>query len=88
MKRNENMLELEPSPTNVFLTREELAIRWKRAPLTLDRLVRKFNLPVYRLTTKGHLFALRDIEAVEAASRVKPPKVPRSAYKKQTEVAK
>jgi hypothetical protein len=70
-------------PTNVFLSLEELAARWKRQPITIERLVRKFKLPVYRLTTKGHLFALRDIEAIEAASKVKPPKVPRSAYRKQ-----
>jgi hypothetical protein len=73
----------QPLPTNVFLSLEELATRWKRQPITVERLIRKFQMPIYRLTTKGHLFALSDIEAVEAASRVKPPKVPRSAYRKQ-----
>jgi hypothetical protein len=77
------------SPTDVFLTIDELAARWKRAPLTVGRLARQFGIPVYRLTTKGHLYALRDIEAVEEKAKNKVTcTVPYTAYKMKEEQTK
>ena len=74
------MKEIKTKPRKgKFLKRDELAERWKRSPLTTGRLARKLGLSVYRLTTKDHLYSLEEVEAVEAAAKVKPPFVNASA---------
>jgi hypothetical protein len=69
-----------PPPT-VFLTLEELAARWRRATITTEKLAHKLGIPAHRLTSMVHLYAISDIEKVEAAARVKPTRVTKSAYK-------
>ena len=73
-----------PPPT-VFLTLEEVAARWRRQPLTVDRLLRHtFKIPVYRLTAKAHLYALRDIESIEEQAKTRKALVYRSTWNKAT----
>jgi hypothetical protein len=69
-----------PPPT-IFLTVEEVAARWRRRTLTTSRLLQKFNVPVYRIASKALLYAVKDIEAIEAASRNKPPQHVHSVFK-------
>jgi hypothetical protein len=67
-----------------FLTLEEVAARWRRQPLTVYRLLRyTFKVPTFRLTAKGHLYALRDIEAVEEKAKHNPPLAVRTSWRKQ-----
>ena len=71
-------------PATTFLTLEEVAARWRRQPLTVDRLLRyTFKVPVYRLTARGHLYALSDIEAIEERAKNTPPLAVRSTWRKQ-----
>jgi hypothetical protein len=70
-----------PPPTK-FLTLEEVAARWRRQPLTVDRLLREhFKIPTYRLTAKAHLYALADIEAIEEAAKHRAPLLVRSTWR-------
>jgi hypothetical protein len=72
-----------PAPTT-FLTLEEVAARWRRQPLTVDRMLRyKFKVPTYRLTAKAHLYALSDIEAIEEKAKHTPPLIVRTSWRKQ-----
>jgi hypothetical protein len=73
-------LEILPPPTT-FLVLEEVAIRWRRQPLTTERLLKKFGVPVYRLTAKAHLYKVTDIEAIEEAAKLKPPIAPKTVWK-------
>jgi hypothetical protein len=50
-------------------------------PATTERLARKFDIPVYRLTGAGNLYALRDIEAVEEAAKNRAPAVPDHVFR-------
>ncbi len=62
-----------PPPT-VFLTVEEVAARWRRSSITARRILRKLGVSVHRLTSRDHLYALADIEAIEKQSRTKGPR--------------
>jgi len=73
--------------TNVFLSLKELAVRWRRSPITVERLAHKLGIPLYRLTTKQHLYALSDIEAVEAGAKGKKPVHVHSIFKCREEEA-
>jgi hypothetical protein len=65
-------------PPIAFLLLWEVAARWRRSPITTQRLLRKFGVPVHRLTSRDHLYALSDIEAIEKASRLVGPKPARN----------
>jgi hypothetical protein len=56
-----------------FLLLEQVATRWHREVITTHRLLRRFGVAVYRLTSRDHLYSLADIEAIERAARDKPP---------------
>jgi hypothetical protein len=58
-----------PPPTT-FLTLEETAARWRRSPITTRRLLRQFGVTVHRLTSRDHLYAIAEIEAIEKQSRL------------------
>jgi hypothetical protein len=71
-------------PATAFLTLEEVATRWRRRPTTVYRLLRyTFKVSTFRLTAKGHLYALRDIEAIEAQAKHTPPLAVRTSWRKQ-----
>jgi len=54
-----------------------VSARWRRRPTTVYRLLRyTFKVPTFRLTAKGHLYALRDIEAIEEKAKHNQPSVP------------
>jgi hypothetical protein len=42
-----------------------------------------FKVPTYRLTAKGHLYALADIEAIEKKAKQTPPLAVRTSWRKQ-----
>jgi hypothetical protein len=80
-----------PPPTE-FLTLEEVAARWRRSPVTTRRLLQKFGVHTHRLTSRDHLYAVSELEAIEKASRLVAPKPARN-YKnllssKRKELAK
>ena len=70
-------------PPTVFLLLVEVAARWRRTELSTERMLRKFGVPVYRLTAKAHLYALEDIERIEEQAKVRPPLVVRTSWRKQ-----
>jgi hypothetical protein len=77
-----------PPPTK-FLTLEEVAIRWRRQPLTVDRLLREtFKVPTYRLTAKAHLYALADIERIEEEAKHRAPLLVRSTWRQSPKAGK
>jgi len=62
------------APPTKFLTLEETAARWRRSPITTRRLLRQFGVTVHRLTSRDHLYAIAEIEAIEKQSRLVPPR--------------
>jgi hypothetical protein len=46
-------------PATTFLTIEEVSARWRRAPLTIQRILKQYQVPVYRITTLP-LYAVAD----------------------------
>jgi hypothetical protein len=68
-----------PPPT-VFLSLEEVAARWRRQPISTERLLKRLGVPTYRLASKAHLYKLSDIEAAEASAKVRPPVAPKTAW--------
>jgi hypothetical protein len=73
-KRN---LATLPPPTK-YITREEIAARWRRSSITTQRLLRKFGVTVYRLTARDHLYAVAEIEAIEKKSATVAPRPARN----------
>jgi hypothetical protein len=71
-------------PPSKFLSLTEVAGRWRRQELTTDRLLKKFGVPVYRLGSKVHLYALADIEKIEEQARQRPPLVYNTTWKPGT----
>jgi hypothetical protein len=59
-------------PATTFLTLEETAARWRRSPITTRRLLRQFGVTVHRLTSRDHLYAIAEIEAIERKSQLAP----------------
>jgi hypothetical protein len=57
-----------PPPTK-FLTLVEVAARWRRAPLTTRRLLRKFGISALRLSKGPNLYAISELETIERASK-------------------
>jgi hypothetical protein len=71
-------------PATEFLTLEEVAARWRRRPTTVYRLLRyTFKIPTLRLTSKGHLYAMRDIKAIEENAKHNAPLAVRTSWRKQ-----
>ena len=71
-------------PATAFLTLEEVSARWRRRPTTVYRLLRyTFKVPTFRLTAKGHLYALADIKAIEEQAKHNPPLAVRTSWRKQ-----
>jgi hypothetical protein len=71
-------------PATTFLTLEEVAARWRRRPTTVYRLLRyTFKVPTFRLTAKGHLYALADIVAIEENAKHNAPLAVRTSWRKQ-----
>jgi hypothetical protein len=64
------------APPTKFLTLEETAARWRRSPITTRRLLRHFGVTVHRLTSRDHLYAIAEIEAIEKQSQLKATKTP------------
>ena len=62
-------------PASKFLTLTEIAGRWRRQEITVDRMLRKFGVAVYRLGSKAHLYAVADIERIEESAKHRPPLV-------------
>jgi hypothetical protein len=68
-------------PASKFLTLTEIAGRWRRQEITVDRMLRKFGVAVYRLGSKVHLYALADIERIEEAAMHRPPLANHTVWK-------
>ena len=62
-------------PPVEFFTLGEVARRWRRIEITTQRLLRRFGVPVYRITSRDHLYRRTDIEEIERKSLSKPPAV-------------
>ena len=82
------------APPTKFLTLEETAARWRRSPITTRRLLRHFGVTVHRLTSRDHLYAVCEIEAIEKKSQLAAPAPARNwdkmieAKAKQKELAR
>ena len=59
-----------------FLTRAELAARWRQAPHTLDNLANRGEGPPYRRIGRQALYDVQDIERYEATRLINPAKRP------------
>jgi hypothetical protein len=57
------------SERSVFLTENELAARWRRTPMTLQRMRKDGRLPFVRIG-KSPRYRLSEIERVEAEGTV------------------
>jgi hypothetical protein len=83
MKRNLNL-----PPATEFWTLEEIAQRWRRQPLTVDRLLRyTFKIPVYRITAKQHLYSIADVKAIEQQAKTRAPLLVRTTWRKNPKEA-